>query len=389
MVKVLFKNAQLFNGETFVDNQSFVVDSKTGKFVSSSDNAGETVDLKGQFVVPGLINTHTHIVADPYRKVTKLGSPDSNPVTATYMALKNLSDLLSDGVTYIRDVGSIYDVDLELAKLEQQGELLAPGIVASGSPLTMTGGHFCEGSYEVDGVDEVRKFARKLLKKGAGNIKLMATGGVSFSGETPHDVQLSLDELTAAVEEAHHKGRTACAHAQGTEGIKNAILAGVDSIEHAVFLDDETIQLCLDHETFIVPTLIAPYAINQNQELLPDFMVQKSLDIEKAHFESIGKAAKAGIKLAMGTDSGTAMNNFDTHSTFEMELMTRTGATNLQTLQAATINAAKLLKIDNQVGSIEDGKLADFIILDHNPLEDIKALQEQKIVYKKGIKVTK
>lgn len=388
MVKVLFKNAQLFDGETFKENESFVVDSETGKFVNSNEDTNKTVDLKGQFVVPGLINAHTHIVADPYGKVTQLGSPDSNPVTATYMALKNLSDLLSDGVTYIRDVGSIYDVDLKLSQLEQQGELLAPGIVASGSPLTMTGGHFCEGSYEVDGVDEVRKFARTLLKKGADNLKLMATGGVSFSGETPHDVQLSLEELRAAVEEAHHKGRTACAHAQGTEGIKNAILAGVDSIEHAVFLDDETIQLCLDHETYIVPTLIAPYAINQNQDLLPEFMVKKSLDIEKAHFKSIGQAAQAGIKLVMGTDSGTAMNNFDTHSTFEMELMVRAGATNLQTLQSATINAAKLLNIDDKVGSIEEGKLADFIILDHNPLDDIKVLQEEKTVYKKGIKVT-
>lgn len=217
----------------------------------------------------------------------------------------------------------------------------------------------------------------------------MATGGVSFSGETPHDVQMSKEEMEAAVIEAHHKGRTACAHAHGTEGIKNAVLAGVDSIEHAVYLDDEAIQLCLDHHTFIVPTLIAPYAINQHQEILPDFMVKKSLEIEAAHFESIGKAAKAGVKLALGTDSGTAMNNFDTHSTFEMELMTRTGATNLQTLQAATINAAELLNISEDTGSIEEGKLADFIVLDHNPLEDIKVLQGEKTVYKKGYKVAR
>ncbi|SCB83639.1 metal-dependent hydrolase family protein [Weissella bombi] len=384
-MKVLYKNANVFTGNNtdFEEGIDFVVDTETGEFVSDTD-VDQEVDLAGKYVMPGMINAHTHIVADPYEKIATLGDKDVTAATSTFLALKNLNALLTDGVTYIRDVGSVFDVDIELSALEESGELVAPGIIASGNPLTMTGGHFSNGSYEVDGVDEVKKFARLVMKKGARNVKMMATGGVSFSGETPWDVQMTEEELRAGVIEAHHKGRTACAHAQGTEGIQNALRAGVDSVEHAIFLDDETIQMFLDKGIYIVPTLTAPWAINQNADELPDFMVKKSLAVEKAHRKSIGEAAKAGVKLAMGTDSGTAYNNFDKNSSIELAMMVDTGATNLQALQAATINGADLLKISDHAGSIEAGKLADFIVLDDNPMQDIKALQADKVVYKKG-----
>lgn len=384
-MKVLYKNANVFTGNNtdFEEGINFVVDTESGEFVSATD-VDQEVDLAGKYVMPGMINAHTHIVADPYEKIATLGDKDVTAATSTFLALKNLNALLTDGVTYIRDVGSVFDVDIELSALEESGELVAPGIIASGNPLTMTGGHFSNGSYEVDGVDEVKKFARLVMKKGARNVKMMATGGVSFSGETPWDVQMTEEELRAGVIEAHHKGRTACAHAQGTEGIQNALRAGVDSVEHAIFLDDETIQMFLDKGIYIVPTLTAPWAINQNADELPDFMVKKSLAVEKAHRKSIGQAAKAGVKLAMGTDSGTAYNNFDKNSSIELAMMVDTGATNLQALQAATVNGADLLKISDHAGSIEAGKLADFIVLDDNPMQDIKALQADKVVYKKG-----
>lgn len=384
-MKVLYKNANVFTGNNtdFEEGINFIVDTDSGEFITATD-VDQEIDLVGKYVMPGMINAHTHIVADPYEKISTLGDKDVTAATSTFLALKNLNALLTDGVTYIRDVGSVFDVDIELSALEECGELVAPGIIASGNPLTMTGGHFSNGSYEVDGVDEVKKFARLVMKKGARNVKMMATGGVSFNGETPWDVQMTEEELRAGVIEAHHKGRTACAHAQGTEGIQNALRAGVDSVEHAIFLDDETIQMFLDKDIYIVPTLTAPWAINQNADELPDFMVKKSLAVEKAHRQSIGQAAKAGVKLAMGTDSGTAYNNFNKNSSIELAMMVDTGATNLQALQAATINGADLLKITDHAGSIEAGKLADFIVLDDNPMQDIKALQADKVVYKKG-----
>ncbi|MDN6640705.1 MAG: amidohydrolase family protein [Tetragenococcus sp.] len=388
MTKTLYKNARVFSGkkDQFEDNFDFAVDEKTGTFTQEK-TADKTVDLKGKYVMPGMINAHTHIVFDPYSKLLQSESAEPSTPKTTVLALKNLKSLLSDGVTYIRDVGSEADVDIELAKFERSNQLFAPGIIASGNALTMTGGHSCQHGLEVDGVDEVLKYTRFLLKKGVNNIKLMATGGVSYDGETPYDIQLTEAELKVAVEQAHYKGKTACVHAQGTKGIQSALRAGVDSVEHAIYLDEETVEMFLQKGTYIVPTLVAPWAINQNTELLPGYMVEKSLAMAEAHIESIHKAVKAGVPLAMGTDSGTACNNFNTHSSFELELMVHAGATNLQALQAATINAADLLQIDKQVGTIEADKLADFLILDDNPLEDIKALQKEKTVFKKGQQV--
>ncbi|MCA1356343.1 amidohydrolase family protein [Weissella cibaria] len=384
MAIITYTDGAIFQAGQFVA-QSFTVDTTQGVFVTPDTPADEIVSLAGQYVVPGLINAHTH--------VTDLVAADQSPALTnmteaevTVFAQKNLRDLLRDGVTTIRNVGSFANIDLSLARLEQLGVITAPLIVGSGPALTMTGGHGSAGiAREVDGPDEVRRATRQLLKAGATAIKVMATGGVtSRDGEQPDQVQLSVAEMAAAVAEAHHRNVPVAAHAQGNQGIKNAILAGVDSIEHAIFLDDEAIEQLLAADIAVVPTFGAPHAIDQHPEAVPAWMYQKNKAVIASHRQSIARAISAGVRLVMGTDAGTPFNDFRHGSTQELAYMVAAGQTPAEALLSATQNAAELLRVADKVGSITVGKQADFIIVTANPLTDITVLTGQKTVYRKG-----
>ncbi|KRL98714.1 metal-dependent hydrolase family protein [Liquorilactobacillus satsumensis] len=394
----LFTNFNLFDGaEAETKAASWMeVDEKSGKIVQvgrgDAPVRGEKIDLKGKYVMPGLINVHTHIMMNP--QTNKLEYLSETEVA--YQALQNLKELLKSGVTYIRDCGCAFDVDIKLAKLQSQGVIGGTEIMPSGRPMSMTGGHgdFTEGwdgettwGYLTDSPDEMRASVRQAFKKGAKNIKLMATGGVMSATDQIDDIELSLPELKTAVEEAHSKHMTVAAHAEGEKGIHNAVLAGVDSVEHGSYVSDEDIELMIKQGTFLTTTLIAAYTIPKYGEgKLPQYMLDKANAFMDKYFERIGAAIKAGVKISFGTDAGTPFNGFKDTS-FELELLTRVGATNAQALFAATKNAAELMHIDNEYGSLAAGKYADFIVLDTDPLADIKAVQqEDKGVYKKGVK---
>lgn len=393
-----YTNFNLFNGvEAEIVSDSWMeVDEESGKVTrighGTKKVSGENIDLKGKYVMPGLINVHTHIMMNPLtNKLEYLSETE-----VAYQALKNLKELLKSGVTYIRDCGCAFDVDIKLAKLQNEGIFDGTEIMPSGRPMSMTGGHgdFVEGwdgettwGYLTDSPDDMRKAVRQAFKIGAKNIKLMATGGVMSATDQIDDIELSLEELKTAVEEAHSKHMTVSAHAEGEKGIHNAVLAGVDSIEHGSYVSDEDIELMLAQGTFLTPTLIAAYTIPKyGKGKLPQYMLDKASAFMDKYFERIGAAIKAGVKISFGTDAGTPFNGFK-DTTFELELLTSVGASNEQALFAATKNAAELLHIDKEYGSLEVGKYADFIVLDADPLENIKAVQqEDKSVYKKGIK---
>ncbi|WP_295730611.1 amidohydrolase family protein [uncultured Limosilactobacillus sp.] len=382
----LYKNGLVFNGSEFTPTD-FLVDH--GRFQAVGRNldlADQVVNLKGYYVTPGLVNAHTHMTlsSDPHYWDDK----PKNTVTKTVLALHNLQEALSVGVTYVRDVGSTANVDLNLMKL---GLPNLPGIVGSGRALSMTGGHGAnkdghpeEGTLECDGEAEVRKAARAVLRAGARNVKLMATGGVACPGETPFDVQFSQQELRAAVEEAHHKGFSTAAHAQGTTGIKNAVLAGIDSIEHAIYVDDETLELMKAHGTFVVPTLVAPLAIYENPTELPEFMVNKAKLVAKDHLKSIRRVVEAGIPVAMGTDAGTPYNTFDHWVVNELKMYLTAGMSPVQVLNSATSVAAKLLRINDQIGQVANNFEANFVVLKKNPLDDFASFEQAMAVFRKG-----
>lgn len=376
-------------GNVYVTNEGFKsqtvsVDTVSGQVVETVREAYQIVDVQGKYLVPGLINAHTHIVmaADGRERAGQDVTLD------TLVALQNLQDAIASGVTTIRDAGSTDNIDLKLATKIRQQRLQLPDIIGSGAALTMTGGHGSKIGMEVDGVDEVRKASRWNLKHGAQTIKLMATGGVSLDGEQPTDEQLSVEELTAAVLEAHHKGKPAMAHAQGTQGIKNAILAGVDSVEHAVYLDDETIQMLLDTNTAIVPTMAAPWQMLQHKDDIPAYMYDKASALWEAHQQSIRDAAAAGVNVVMGTDVGTSYNDFKSGPGVEIRLLASVGMTPEQVLLASTVRGAELLGIAERVGELVPGKDADMLILDRDPLQDLAVLTDAPRVIKRGQDVT-
>ena len=390
MTKTVFTNVNLFNGEdNKIQPDTFLlVDDESGKITQIGSGqipeADQVVDLEGKYVIPGLINCHTHIVMDP---LTHDGGTETNEVGAVVRALDNLHDLLQSGVTYIRECGSSFDIDIDLSKLIQQGKITrVPEILPSGRPYSMTGGHGDVPNFGhlVDSPDEVRKAVRQGIKRGAKAIKVMATGGVMTENDFMDDPQLSEAEIRAAVEEAHHKGFIVAAHAEGNPGILNAIKAGVDSIEHGFYVNDEEIQLMLKKGTYLTPTIVGAWAfIEYAPGKIPDWEMNKIAAAWKDLRQNITAAKNAGVPITLGTDAGTPFNDFKM-TPEELPLLVEQGFTNFEALQTS-VNSAKLMKIDDEYGTLAEGKYADFLVLDENPLEKISAVvQKDKAVYKKG-----
>ncbi len=398
MTKINYTNAAIYNhaAQTFETNRYMIVDTDTGKIIETGEGKGpasvdETVDMKGKYVMPGIMNAHTHITSIPtywWHDGEEDRHADSREFNTMY-AIRNMQDAINNGITYIRNVGAAYDIDMEIQKMQEKGMIAGPKVMTSGRAFTMTGGHGAGSGHEVDGVDEMIKGVRTAMKKGVDNVKLMVTGGVLKNGETPDDIQFNEDEVRAAVVEAHHKGKTVAAHVQGTEGVKEAARAGVDTVEHAFNIDDETIAIFREHGTTIVPTMNAMYAIYEyGENTVPDWARQKVIvNIEK-HFASITKAAAAGIPIAMGTDAGTPYNGFESESAYEIQLyVEKAGMTPAQAIDTATINCARAMHVEAEYGEIAPGKYADFIAMTEDPIADISVIQREKDVYQNGVNV--
>jgi imidazolonepropionase-like amidohydrolase len=337
------------------------------------------IPLDGMTLLPGFIDAHVHVCLD--------GSPD--PVTAllnesqtatTLKAARAAEKTLMAGVTSIRDMGGKNGIDLGLRQAVYCGLIAGPRMQASGRLICMTGGHGWQIGQEANGPDDVRRAARDQIKAGADIVKLMATGGVMTPAVEPGSEQLTEAELRAGVEEAHKAGRKTATHAMGTSGILNALRAGIDSIEHGVYLDEEAVALMAAKNIPMIPTISALYFIETRgvEAGIPAYAVEKTLTVKPYHLESIRMAREAGVAVAAGTDAGTPFNLHGQNLSEIKLLVDYGGFSPMAAIEAGTRVSARVLGLENRLGTIEEGKLADIVLVQGNPLDDIDILSKQE-----------
>ena len=340
----------------------------------------QVIEERGKTLLPGLIDCHVHYCLDASADSIASFERD-DPIVTAVKAVTHARATLEAGITTVRDLGSRDHISISLTSAIRQGVVPGPRTLNAGLAICMTGGHAWFIGRQADGLDDVVKAVREQLRAGADVIKLIATGGVLTPGVSPGAPQLTFEELHAAVQEAARAGRRVAAHAHGAEGMQNAIRAGVHSIEHGTLLNDDALELFLVHKTFLVPTLSAIQSALEHGKTrgMPDHAFQKCAVMAEDLKTNFRKAAKAGVRIAMGTDAGTPFNPHGRNAQ-ELRRMVQLGLTPMQAIQAATSSAASLLGLDQQIGTIEQGKLADLILVDGNPLDDITFLEDSSRV---------
>src|SRR5262249_11383523 len=340
--------------------------------------AATRIDGRGLTLLPGLIDCHVHLCLGAEPDVVK-AVEQATPTETLLKASQLARQTLEAGVTTVRDVGSRDHSIFSLKRAIDKGLTPGPRIVGAGLSICMIGGHGARFiGQEVEGVEQVRKVVREQIDAGAEVIKVIASGGVLTPGTSPDQAQMTLEELSAAVDEAKQAGCKVAAHAHGASGMKNAIRGGVHSIEHATLMDEETVSLFEKHAVYMVPTLsaLATTAACRRGCGIPDSVLDKAKAMTKHHQASFKKAHHSGILIAMGTDAGTPFN-FHGENAQELDRMVAFGMTPMEAIVASTSAAARLIGIQDQVGTIAKGKQADLVLVDGNPLRRIELLQDR------------
>jgi imidazolonepropionase-like amidohydrolase len=377
-----------------LDNQTLVVSGDRIVAVEPSSQlkprpGDKTIDLGDATLLPGLIDVHTHLTSDtnfdPYHQLS------TTVAKSALLGARNAKVTLEAGITTVRNVGADGFADVDLRDAINEGLIEGPHMQVSGPALGITGGHMDNdllpesyhdvGGGVADGIPAVQHMVRRNIKYGADLIKIGATGGVLSKGDDPQASQYTLEEMQAIVADAHRLGRKVAAHAHGAQGILWASEAGVDSIEHGTYINDEDIRMMKTHGTYFVPTAYLIDWVHENGHL-PAYSQQKMLDVSAVEKANAKHAIAEGVKVAMGTDAAVYPHGLNAH---ELEVYVRDfGMTPSDALRTATVNAADLMGWSDRVGSLDAGKWADAIAVSGDPLQDITVLQHPVFVMKSG-----
>ena len=383
MKSVTIRSARVIDGTGRTIERATVVIRGTTIAVVGSDRdlslpGGTTkIDGRGLTLLPGLIDCHVHLCLGAEPDVVDAIAKET-PALTLLKSSRSARQTLEAGFTTVRDVGSRDHSIFTLQRAIDEGLVPGPRIVAAGLAICMIGGHARFIGQEVEGVQQVRAVVRAQIAAGAAVIKVIASGGVLTPGTSPDQAQMTVEELRAAVEEAQRAGRKVAAHAHGASGMKNAIHAGVHSIEHATLMDEEAATMMKQQGVFMVPTLsaLATTAACRLGCGIPESALDKAKSMTKRHQVSFRNALRDGIQIAMGTDAGTPFN-FHGENAQELERMVAFGMSPMQAILASTSVAARLIGIQDRVGTIEKGKLADLLLFEGNPLRRIDLLRDR------------
>jgi imidazolonepropionase-like amidohydrolase len=361
------------------------------------DAGDKLIVLKDKTVMPGLIDCHVHL-EDQFSKNTLLEGFTLTDADIAYRAAVNAKKTLMAGFTTVRDLGGS-GVNISLRKAVQKGWVDGPRIITAGRAISASGGHmdnsvgFRDDAFNhkmgpddgvADGRDELIKAVRLQIKRGSDVIKIASTGGVLDLSENSSGAEFTIDEIKAVVETAKDYGLRVACHAHGAEGIRRAILGGVTSIEHGSYMNEEDMELAKKYGTYLVPTIIAGKSVADSAKIpgyFPPVIARKAMEVGTRIQQTFGKAYKAGVKIAFGTDAGVYAHG---KNYLEFGYMVEAGMPPMEAIKAATTNAADLLGISDQTGSISKGKDADIIAVDGDPLQDIKVMKNVTFIMKEG-----
>src|SRR5437870_4342242 len=390
--------AALINNAVVIVTDNKITAVGDAKSVSIPSGA-KVIDLGDVTLLPGVIDAHTHLIGrvlgDPEGDMSEVKDYES---FGAILGVLHARDTLMAGFTSVRNVGASgrFD-DMALRKAINEGWTIGPRMETAGHAIGITGGHCDENGFRpgvvslgpidgvADGPEQIRQAVRLQIKYGADVIKTCATGGVLSEGDAVGATQYSFEELKALVEEANKLDRKVAAHAHGTEGIKLAVRAGVASIEHGSFLDEEGARMMKERGTFLVPTLMAAEGVERAAKtgVLKGLRAEKALAPAAAARHATKIALANGVQIALGTDAGVIPHGTNAHEFFLM--VDWGGMSNMQAIQAGTVNGAKLLGWDKNVGSLTPGKWADIVAVNGDPLKDIHAMEKVVFVMKNGV----